>query len=205
MRRSVQILIARKAADATALTAREAIQTLLGYGADLAELHRRQLVELEVEATAAAPLVATLESYLERTVTFWNPNRERAWVRLGGADGFSWEGGHGTTACACGAPALDDPGFDHLLIWSREDDGIAPDLGQALGEASRLRSRQAEVYSFRWRGEPDEAARTRLLKGVAVAESRGRGLLVQPHYQDHRFVLGPVPIPVWGARVDALH
>jgi hypothetical protein len=199
---AAQILIARKAVDPTALTACDAIRTLLGYGDRLAELHRRDLLELHLggidsglpASNGAWDSVATaLESYLESTVSFWNPNRERAWVRIGPK---SWEGG-GTMSRPFGEPALDQPELDHLLVWSRDPGAPPPDLPAELGTARVLGAERGELYTFAWSGEPDERARMGLLEGVAVAQSRGRGLLVQPHYQNPRFILGSVPIPIW--------
>ena len=205
MRRSIQLLIARKAADATALTAREAIQTLLGYGDVLVELYRRQLLELELRGDELEPLSAAVEAYLERTVTFWNPNRERCWVRIAGPGRRAWEGGRGMAARPCGEPDLERPDLDHLLVWSRDPAAAPPDLPRSLGGARWTRVAQGDLYSFAWGGESDESKRVRLLEGVAVAQSRGRGLLVQPHYQDHRLILGPVPIPVWEPANHELH
>ena len=131
---AAQILIARKAADPTALTARDAIRTLLGYGDRLADLFRRDLLELHLGGIAShlpasngawESVAIAIESYLESTVSFWNPNRERAWVRIGADDARSWEGGRGTMPRPFGEPALEQPGFDHLLVWSR-DPGAPP-------------------------------------------------------------------------------
>jgi len=200
---AAQILIARKAADPTALTARDAIRTLLGYGDRLADLHRRDLLELHLDGIDSGlpasneawdSVANAIESYLESTVSFWNPNRERAWVRIGVK---SWEGGRGTTMRPFGEPPLDEAGFDHLLVWSRDSGSPPPDLPAELGAARVIGAERGELYTFAWSGEPDERARMGLLEGVAVAQSRGRGLLVQPHYQNHRFILGAVPNPIW--------
>lgn len=212
MKFSAQILIARKAADPTALTARDAIRTLLGYGDQLAELLRREMLELRLQArdAKAAPAealdaVATaIEEYLESTVSFWNSNRERAWVRAGASQVRTWEAGHFAPR-PFGDPALDRADLDHLLVWSRDPVMPPPDLPEELGGAMVVRAHRGELYTFAWNGEPDEPTRVRLLEGVAVARSRGRGLLVQPHYQDHRFLLGAVPLPIWGESTDELH
>ena len=166
---------------------------------------RRQLLELELPEGELESSSAAIEEYLERTVTFWNPNRERCWVRIAGPGHRSWEGGRGLAARPCGEPALERSDLDHLLVWSRNPAGAPPDLPHSLGGARWTRVGQGDLYSFAWGGEPDESERVGLLEGVAVAQSRGRGLLVQPHYQQHRLILGPVPIPVWGQANHELH
>jgi hypothetical protein len=147
-----------------------------------------------------------MESYLEQTVSFWNPNRERCWARIARrselpsgrhAVSIGWEGARGLSPRPFGEPPLGIPGLDHLLVWPRGGASRISDLPATLGGARAARIHQAELYTFAWGGDPDPSARASLLEGVAVAQSRGCGLLVQPHYQEHRFFLGPVPIPVW--------
>lgn len=202
---SVQILIARKAADPTALTALDAIRTLLGYGDDLVDLFRRELFEFGLRGGEPGLVASEIEGYLEQTVSFWNPNRERAWGRISGAHPRAWEGGRGIAPRPFGEPSLDQGRFDHLLIWSRDPASPPSDLPKSIGGGQVSDMHRAELYTFAWKGEPDEHTRVRLLEGVAVAQSRGRGLLVQPHYQDHQFILGAVPITIWEQRTDGLH
>ena len=71
------------------------------------------------------------------------------------------------------------------------------DLTAALSPWKLLAYGCGELYTLHWRAENSEQ-RAAWTQQVAVARSRGQGLLVNPHYQDHRILQGRVPLPLWG-------
>ena len=202
---AVQILVERKGADPSATTAREAIRELLGLGPRLAELRRRRLLELMLDATAGAPREVFLR-YLDRTTLLWNPNKERAWVRIAGESPF--EVVHGEArASRFGQPDLGEAEWDHVLVWNREGAGMPEDLRAGLVPLTLLGSGGADLWSARWiadSGDVDSGdtasldERNRLTQAIGEVTTRGEGFLVNPHYQDHRLLQGPVPLPLWG-------
>lgn len=106
----VQVLRAAKGIDAVAVTALGALRSLLGFGETLASLERRQLFELLTESPTPE-VVRALESYLQRTFEFWNPNKERCWIRTedGALEVISGQAPRSRTLSVDG---------DHLLLWS---------------------------------------------------------------------------------------
>jgi len=219
---AAQILISLKSNDPTALTAQEAIRHLLGFGDGLVEIRRRHLHELVLQpANESAPLSSRLLEYLRQTFVFWNPNKQRAWVRSSsapftpaarpGAEGSSagqaadspgaghpWEMLAGQARAGdFGAPDLQDPAYDHVLLWTRGQGGAPADLAPALAPWKVLAYGRGELYSLRWRPESSAAERRGWTESVAVARSSREGLLVNPHFQDHRVFSGAVPLPLW--------
>jgi hypothetical protein len=212
----VQVLVDLKSADPTAHTADEAIRHLLGFGEKLATVRRSVLHELVLtepeERAEDAPsstvpgaqevgLVGLLSAYLEQTVVFWNSNKHRAWVRSTGPNRSveSWEATRrGRRRIGpFGAPDLADGSRDHVLLWNRGQGSEPPDLAPAL-RPWRLRAYGCgELYSLEWRTD-QIATRLAWTEQVAVVRSRSAGLLVNPHYQDHRILQGAVPLPLWG-------
>lgn len=203
-RAGFQILIDLKSLDPVAVTATEAVQVLLGFGSRLRALHHRRIAELVIapaEAVSLASIPDRLDAYLAETATFWNPNKERAWVRkIGtGPGGAAWEirSGGIRRECAFGEPDVARSDFDHLVVWNREAVAAPPDLRPAFHPASVVAYRGAELYSIGW----DEAAgadeRAGWTREVAVVRSRKHGLLVHPHFQDHRVFPGGLPTRIW--------
>lgn len=207
---TAQVLIDLKSADPTALTAAEAIRHLLGFGDRLVSIRRRflhEIVLLPPDPGPGAPgrsdadsLCAALSEYLDRTVVFWNPNKHRAWIRLfgpGAAEG-AWEANaRARHPSAFGLPALDEPAWDHVLLWNRGQGNAPADLRASLKPWSVAAYGNGELYSLQW-GTESLDERADWTEQVAVARSRGQGLLVNPHYQDHRILQGTVPLPLWG-------
>lgn len=219
---TVQLLFGLKSADPTALTATEAIRHLLGLGDALAGLERRQLHELVWSrreggpGAGPRPLMAALAPALDASMSLWNPNKQRGWVRLpadeapageaapssgasgGGVAAVELLAGGRFRAAAFGRPALDDPDRDHLLVWRRGQRAGAPGALGVLDGWSLLAWGQGELYTFQWRAGASRAERDAWTASVGVARTRTDGLLVNPHYQDHRVFAGAVPWPLWG-------
>lgn len=202
-----QILVDLKNPDPTGRTAGEAIRTLLGYGDRLVELRRREFYEMLCRpdgATdpAATPLGPVLLRYLETTTVMWNSNKQRAWLRVSGSGeaGGAWEAFHGRPARegSFGAPGLDDAEFDHIMVWRRDHRSAPEDLARALAGWSLVAEGSCELYSLRWASTASPEERRAWTDAVSTVRSRGSGLLVNPHYQDHRLLFGAVPVPFWG-------
>ncbi|MEZ4650647.1 MAG: hypothetical protein R3E97_18060 [Candidatus Eisenbacteria bacterium] len=201
---TVHVLLAAKGADAVAITALGALQTLLGFGDTLRGLERRRIFELTCDGDEA-DVVRELESYLQRTFEFWNPNKERCWIRTESQtlEVVSGQAPRGTEAPGEGA--------DHLLLWTRPEggrgetalppaasDGMPRDFPAALGGRA-VTGRRGEAYTFRWADAPDEAERRARIDRAGAVRNRGEGLLVQPQYQVWQIALGSLPWPVWEA------
>jgi hypothetical protein len=202
-----QILVGLKSADPTALTAEEAVRHLLGFDDRLLELQRRVLHEVTCVPAAPDPAVALIDrltAYLMGTLTLWNSNKHRCWVRLRPPEGpeEAWEVrmGGGRTADAFGRPSLEDGGHDHLLVWGRGGEPPPEDLAGAWKDWLLQSYSRGDLYTLRWRETEDSADRARWTEAVGPVAARGRGLLVNPHAQDSlRFSAG-VPIPAWGGK-----
>jgi len=198
---TAQILVALKSKDPTALTAFEAISHLLGFEGRLLEIRRRFLHELVLGPgpMATAELAASLARYLDGTFVLWNPNKQRAWVRTESPGEESWEfAGGRRRAGEFGQPALGDPAYDHVLLWSRGQGNVPEDMAAALAPAQILAYGRGELYSLLWRPGSSPEERREWTASVALARSRREGLLVNPHYQDHRLFWGAIPLPLWG-------
>ncbi|MCA9756207.1 MAG: hypothetical protein KDA27_10415 [Candidatus Eisenbacteria bacterium] len=199
---TVHVLLAAKGADAVAITALGALQTLLGFGDTLRALERRRIFELTCDGDEA-DVVRELESYLQRTFEFWNPNKERCWIRT---DSQTLEVVSGQAPRSTDTPG---EGGDHLLLWTRPEgtrgettvpptasDGMPRDFPANLGGRS-VTARRGEVYTFRWADTPDETERRERIDRAGAVRTRGVGLLVQPQYQLWQVALGALPWPVW--------
>lgn len=197
---AIQILIERKGLDPSAVTAREAIRGLLGFGARLEALRRRRILELALLPAEGANVVADLERYFDRTVVLWNSNKERMWVRGAGLR-TPWGGefSHGTTRPGpFGHPPLDRPDRDHLMVWPRDTQGAPEDLAVALAPHRLLGVGAAELWTVEWSDACAEEERQTRIVRVGPIRTRTEGLLANPHYQDHRIFVGAVPLPLWG-------
>ncbi len=201
-----QILIELKNPDPTGRTAQEAIRTLLGFGDRLLELRRREFYELVCRPgpgtdAAADPLAPHLLRYLRRTVVLWNSNKQRAWLRLEGVCDRPgpWEilPGGPERPGPFGDPGLEDPDLDHVMVWGRGQEAIPGEMEHALPGWSVPAAGSCELYSLRWKAGSDPEERKAWTDAVATARSRGSGLLVNPHCQDHRLLFGNVRIPFW--------
>lgn len=214
---TVQVLFGLKSADPTALTAAEAMRHLLGLGDTLVGLDRRILHEIVLTASEGtvregkeegpSPLLSDLSRALDREPSLWNPNKQRGWIRLeavapGGnardLRAFELLPGGRSRAAEFGRPSLADPGSDHLLLWKRGQRAAEQGLAGALPGWRLLAWGYGELYTFRWREGATREEREGWTASVAVARSRTQGLLVNPHYQDHRIFPGAVPLPLWG-------
>lgn len=201
-----QILIELKNPDPTGRTAEEAIRTLLGFGDRLVALRRREFHELVCRPKpgtdpATELLAPVLLRYLRTTAVLWNANKQRAWLRIEGAcdDPGPWEviSGGSEQPGPFGDPNLEDPDLDHVMVWGRGRETYPEEMEQALSGWSLPAAGSCELYTLRWKSESTQEERQAWTGAVSTARSRGSGLLVNPHCQDHRLLFGPVHIPFW--------
>lgn len=205
---AVQILIDLKAPDPAAMTARETVRGLLGFGERLVDLRRRKFYELSVEGERS-DLVDASHAYLVATFELWNPSRERAWARVesgetgGDPDGgdaslsTSWEVAAGARrASSFGIPSLDDPRYDHLLSWRAEGSDLPDDLTRGLSGRRILAAGSATLYSLRWADGASRTDRREWTSAVGPVRSRKRGLLVHPAAEHARQFSGAIPCPL---------
>lgn len=191
----IQILVDRKGLDPTAVSAEEAIRSLLGFGDRLAGLRRRRLLELCFDAPEEEFVDSALR-YLRETTRLWNPNKERAWIR-GAADSFEVDRNGARRSAPFGQPACDAQEWNHVLVWSAESRDLPADLARFFAWETLAGARCGELWSVSWHPGMDADARRRATNGVAVVRSRKDGLLVQPEYQDHLILEGGLPLPVF--------
>ncbi len=201
---AVQILVDLKAPDPAAMTARETVRGLLGFGDRLVDLRRRKFYELSVEGDRT-DVVDASHAYLVATFELWNPSRERAWARVetGDVDGpdpdspSSWEVAAGARRPGLfGVPSLDDPRYDHLLAWRAEGSDLPDDLARGLRGRRILAAGSATLYSLRWADVTSETDRLEWTSAVGPVRSRKRGLLVHPAAEHARQFSGAIPCPL---------
>ncbi len=197
-----QILLAPKGTDAVALTAQEAIRTLLGYGDALQTLYRYQLLEVEADADRSVDL----KSYLGRTFELWNSNKERCWLRT---EGGQWEISPGSDPRPVPeVPGLSGPRVDHIVLWPRSDssalgsaqeDAPMAGLGRPRDFPDGVSVRRSGIYTLVWSTDMAPAERDQRVEGVAAVRHRGEGLLVQPQYQAHRLFRSDLRLPLFAS------
>lgn len=203
---AAQILVDLKGADPTAVSAFDALRQLLGFGDRLLQLKRRRLLELALDPRVLPSperIRETIGAYLHTTTDFWNPNKERAWVRCrrleaSDAPGFLVEKQGALSAAPFGQPEATSAAWDHLLVWPREGRSAPADLAERMPAASLLGAGAALLYSVRWRDDATAEERASWTEAIGEVRSRRQGFLVQPHFQDHRRYSGALPIPLFG-------
>lgn len=186
------LTVALRSADPTALTAAHALTHRLGYADVLAELERRDLWRLRMQAAGMADALALAGSWVIRSSLFANPNKhiyELAATR----------GGSGATT------ARGSSRVAWVVAWSEPDlEGeAAVRLIHARFGGRELESvRRAVVWMLRFTPSVDPARVPRLADEIAVARTRTRGLLANPHFQSVAVVRAPSPAAagaaVWG-------
>lgn len=177
---TTQILVVLRNADPTALTALSSLRRYLGFGEKLAGLRRRVLWEITGPEEGSRD---ELIEALRRGGELWNPNKERAFVRVPGAP-----------VGDLGAPLPDEGCWLSRLAWDPERD-----LDRSIrafrpwrGRAWRLK--RGTLWSLEWREEdPDE--RRRLTERAVLCRSAKEGLLVHPHLEDARSISSETPAP----------
>ena len=173
----VQAWVELRAEDPEAVSALAVARARLADGRRLAGLRRLRLFEL----AGLPPGEAGVEELLLRSTWFYNPHKERCMVRANPRQG---------------TPAL--PGERAVLVFERGGERRPAAERWWLHETGRaIQVREGLAWLLRF--EPGEGAAERAAE-LAVLGGRRRGLLCNPHAQEHRLAGGgEIPLPWIGA------
>jgi hypothetical protein len=169
--RIVQAWVELRSEDPEALSAAGVAGRRLDVARGLQGLRRVRVYEL----TGPLPAKRSVETLLHRSIQFYNPHKERCWVRTGARD-----------------PIPVRPGEVAVLIGDQGDERrpAAERWWQhQTGERIEVREGVAWLASF---ADGDPAANA---EDLAVARDRHHGLLCNPHAQWHKLAAGKVPLP----------
>lgn len=159
--------------DPEAVSALAVARAHLAAGAALAGLRRARLFELR----GALPGRDDLEDLLHRSTQFYNPHKERCVVRDDPDEP---------------APVAADERV--VLVWERGGERRAAAERWWLHE-TRRRIEVREGVAWLVRLAPGE--RPARVEELADVTGRRRGLLCNPHAQDHRVSGADAPLPWW--------
>ena len=155
--------------DPEAVSALGVARALRG-GEALMGLRRFRLVELR----GPLPARGELEALLARSIQFYNPQKEATRLRLRAAEGTPLEAGE-------------------RAVRVVERDGArrrAAERWWAAQTGQEVEVREGVVWALRFAPGAEGAA-----EELAVLRERGRGLLCNPHAEEHRVAAGRVPVP----------
>lgn len=170
--RVVQAWVELRSEDPEALSAAAVAGRRLEAARGLTGLRRLRLFEMR----GPLPARRSVEALLHRSIQFYNPHKERCWVRAVGRD-----------------PIPARPGEVAILVGDSGDER-RPSAERwwqhQTGERIEVREGIAWLASFAPDGEP----KTRAAE-LALVRDRHHGLLCNPHAQWHRIATGAVPLP----------
>jgi len=193
----LQILVRARGLDPVVVSAEHALRLRLGLEGRLISLRRGDLWEIEADAGDAALLVSRL---VAATGLIVNPNRHRFVWRTVGTQGAEREWGGGALAAGAASRAF----ILVSVLGEESEEPLLPPLARALGERVVTRVERAQLWSMDLAVGMDAAAG--VAAEAAVARSRPRGLLANPHYQRAAVHVGELPsLPLRGlfdGRVD---
>jgi hypothetical protein len=170
--RTVQAWVELRSEDPEALSAAGVAERRLAAAQGLTGLRRLRLYEL----TGPLPARRSVDTLLHRSIQFYNPHKERCWVRAGMRD-----------------PIPAQPGEVSILVGDLGDErrpAAERWWEHQTGERIEVREGVAWLATFAADGDPATRA-----ADLAVARDRHHGLLCNPHAQWHRIAAGKVPLP----------
>jgi hypothetical protein len=191
MNADLTLTVALRGPDPTALTAHYALTHRLGYAEKLAGLERRDVWRFQVEASGIAEGLALAGSWVTRSNRFVNPNKHV--YELAAGTGSRGGSGRGSARVAW------------VVAWSEPDpDGEAAVrlIHARFGGEELLGARRAVVWMIRFAAGINPADVLKLAGEVAVARSRLRGLLTNPHFQSVAVVRAASPAAATAAAWD---
>jgi hypothetical protein len=179
-----------KSADPTALTAAHALTHRLGFGKVLAELRRMDLWRLRVDAAGIPDALALAGSWITRSNRFVNPNKHVYELSARGGESSAGRGpGRVAWVVATSEPDLDGEAATRL-IYDR------------FGGRELVEARRAVAWMLRFTPATNPGEVRRIAEAMAVARSRTRGLLANPHFQPVAIVREPkspeAALEIWG-------
>jgi hypothetical protein len=170
--RDAQAWVRLWAEDPAAVSARTVIRRAVAAGRGLESLRRFRLFELR----GRLPSRAALEGLLHRSTQFYNPHKEDCLVRVGPGD-----------------PAPVEPGERIVLVFDRGGERrLAAERWWARETGDPIEVREGVAWALRFEPGVDAAAAA---ADLAVLRGRGRGLLCNPHAQEHRLPEADAPSP----------
>ncbi len=171
---TVELTVELKIPDVTALTAASALRRRLGYEAVLVELRRSDYYRLSLATDSEQEALQIAEDLAENTNLFVNPNKHRYEVAAGVHNAAA-----ATADGACAVNVLvTDP-------QSGSGDAILGALQGRLGYRDQVSEVVAgNLWTVVLKADSREQAEA-IAKEIAVTESRGEGLLLNPHYQEY--------------------
>jgi len=180
---TIVLTVALKIPDNEARSALEALRVKMGLADDVIGLAREDVWELDVDAATAEDALAAASRLVAATNLFANPNKHRYALADAGVPADR-------ARRACGDLSPDEAA---VLVAERGDAAGASAL-RAVRRAGE-RSVTAVRRFARWRvrfAQPLSPVRpglSELIRRIAVTESRGEGLLSNPHFQTAHAVL----------------
>jgi len=171
---TVELTVELKIPDVTALTAASALRRLLGYEDVLVELRRADYYRLSLATDSEQEALQLAEDLAENTNLFVNPNKHRYEVAAG-VHNAAAPGADGT--CAVNVLVTDpDSGSGEAVLSA---------LQGRLGYRDQVSAVVAgKLWTLVLKADSEEQAEA-IAKEIAVTESRGEGLLLNPHYQEY--------------------
>lgn len=171
---TVELTVELKIPDVTALTAASALRRRLGYGDVLMELHRADYYRLSLAADSEQQALELAEELAENTNLFVNPNKHRYQVAAGVHNAATVAGdGVWTVKVLVSAPE------------SGAGEAILSALQGRLGYRDQVSAVVAgDLWTLVLQADSKEQAEA-IAQEIAVTESRGEGLLLNPHYQEY--------------------
>jgi len=175
---TLRITVGLKVTDNEAKSALEALQEKMGLRESVRDLAREELWEVDVEATTPDAARSTVESLVQRTNLFANPNKHRYEI---------------TAADESGSSAVLGTDEVAVLVSDREST-VGPSVLSAI-RGTGVDDVVAVRKWTRWRvgltqapvkGDP---AVVELIQRIGVATGRRDGLLSNPHSQVSRAIL----------------
>lgn len=175
MSESVELLVALKIPDVTAVTARQALQRRMGYGQVLADLRRADWWRLELDVPGPAAALALGRELAEQTNCFVNPNKH---------------------VYECVARVTPPPAGDGAravcVLTGFRDEALAELTAQALrgrlGYGERIAGLEHGTLWTLTLNEPDAARARELAERMTLSDRRDSGLLANPHSMWWRLV-----------------
>lgn len=176
---TAELTVGLKIPDVTALTAANAIRRRLGYADTLDALDRSDYYRLELDVANRDEAERLVRELAEETNLFVNPNKHVYEVRFPeDRDGSGDE--DGTYAVS-------------VLVTSPDDstgEGILSALQGRLGYGDRVRSVETGVlWVMHLRADGADEALA-MAEDITVTRSQSKGLLMNPHFQEHEVWLG---------------
>lgn len=172
---SVLLTTRLKVADPTALTALATLRDRLGLAGQLARLSREELFLFEISDRPAGAR-RLVEELARQTNLFLNPNKHT--FRLAASD----EPAGPAAESPAGAPPE-----AWLLVWTPGDgDGLGDSLERHTGARAVRRIRRAWLWRLTAETGVSPAAFSDVVARAGVVESRHRGFLAHPAFEECR-------------------